>query len=56
MRYAGAHKHLVRTDRLFSYEEPVSPHLAAQLASESNWANVRPYCIPIISVLFLRHL
>jgi len=36
MRYAGSHKHLVHTECLFRYEEPVSPHLAAQLASESN--------------------
>jgi dethiobiotin synthetase/adenosylmethionine--8-amino-7-oxononanoate aminotransferase len=33
-RYAGSHKHLVYTDCLFRYDEPVSPHLAAQLASK----------------------
>ncbi|KIM84796.1 hypothetical protein PILCRDRAFT_817597 [Piloderma croceum F 1598] len=35
-RYAGSHKHLLHTDCLFRYEEPVSPHLAAQLALERN--------------------
>jgi hypothetical protein len=45
MRYAGSHKHLVHTECLFRYEEPVSPHLAAQLASESNGLKVRYYCL-----------
>jgi hypothetical protein len=53
-RYAGSHKHLLHTDCLFRYKEPVSPHLAAQLALESNGVKVRYYYMSFY-VLFLHH-
>ncbi|KAF7978835.1 hypothetical protein HWV62_44633 [Athelia sp. TMB] len=34
IRYAGAHKRMIETECLFRYKEPVSPHLAAKMASE----------------------
>ncbi|KAF9223615.1 onanonoxo-7-onima-8-eninoihtemlysoneda [Gyrodon lividus] len=33
-RYAGLHQHLVDVDCLFRYGDPVSPHLAVQMASD----------------------
>ncbi|KAF8558118.1 PLP-dependent transferase [Imleria badia] len=33
-RYAGPHRHLLNTHCLFQYEDPVSPHLAVQMASQ----------------------
>ncbi|KAF8428867.1 PLP-dependent transferase [Boletus edulis BED1] len=33
-RYAGPHRHLLNTQCLFRYEDPVSPHLAVRMASQ----------------------
>lgn len=39
-RYAGPQKHLVDTHCLFRYGDPVSPHLAAKMASETQGGKV----------------
>lgn len=39
-RYAGPHKHLVTAQCLYRFDEPVSPHLAARLATENKDAHV----------------
>ena len=40
-RYAGKHKDRIQTECLYQYKEPVSPHLAARLASAEDESLVR---------------
>jgi hypothetical protein len=43
-RYSGAEKSRVQTGCLFRYDEPVSPHLAAQIAGGTVSPNIASEC------------
>ncbi|EIM91031.1 PLP-dependent transferase [Stereum hirsutum FP-91666 SS1] len=42
LRYAGAHKQFIKANCLFRFDEPLSPHLAAQMASEKAGVDLAP--------------